>query len=224
MSISLTNNRRPYLSDTFTICTDDPQRPIEFSIYGYIITTSTSDVLKSLFNDPKARAKGIVLHHTKANTLRGYVHWLHTRQFLSKNPEGFKSYTELIDFYLLGEVLKDQTFCQQAVDAMIAIRYDGRKWPGYHVTNDIWERTSPDSPLRKVMKELWMSTNVDKAMRCLKTAPKPGYHRDVILSLLEELISRGVFVKEATFSGKSRKEVADTCRKFLQGMKTEQME
>lgn len=67
-----------------------------------------------------------------------------------------------------------------------------------------------------------MSTNVDKAMRCLKTAPEPGYHRDVILSLLEELISRGVFVKEATFSGKSRKEVEDTCRKFVQGVKTEQ--
>lgn len=130
MSLSLTKNRRPYLSDTFTICTDDPQRPIEFSIYGYIITSSTSDVLKSLFNDPKTRAKGIVLHHTKANTLRGYVHWLHTRQFLSKRPGGFKSYTELIDFYLLVEVLKDQVFCQQAVDVMIAIRYDGKKWPG----------------------------------------------------------------------------------------------
>jgi hypothetical protein len=73
------------------------------------------------------------------------------------------------------------------------------------------------------MKELWMSTNVDKAMRYLKTAPEPGYHRDVILSLLEELISRGVFVKEATFSGRSRKEVEDVCRKFVEGMKIEEM-
>ncbi|GAB7335543.1 hypothetical protein MBLNU13_g07883t2 [Cladosporium sp. NU13] len=184
------------LSDTFTICTDDPQRPIEFRIYGYIITTSTSNVL----------------------TLQGYAHWLYTRPFLFRRPEGSKSYSELIDFYFLCEVLKDQTFCQQAVDAMIVIRYDGKKWPDYQVTNDIWKRTPPDSPLRKVMNELWMSTNVDKAMRCLKTAPEPGYHRDVILSLLEELITRGVSVKEATFSGRSRKEVEKLCRKFVQGM------
>lgn len=206
-----------------TVCTDDPKQPIQFPIYGYLITTSTSHVLKSLFNDPRARAKGIVLHDTKANTLRGYVHWLHTRQFLSKKPEGFNSYSELINLYLLGETLKHQTFCQQAIDAMIVLRYDGRKWPGHQITNEIWERTSPDSPLRKVMKELWMSTNVDKAMRYLKTAPEPGYHRDVILSLLEELISRGVFVKEATFSGRSRKEVEDVCRKFVEGMKIEEM-
>jgi hypothetical protein len=218
---SLTKVCRPSLSDTLTVCTDDPQHPIQFSIYGYLITTSTSHILKSLFNDPRARAKGIVLHDTKANTLRGYVHWLHTRQFLSKKPEGFNSYSELIDFYLLGEILKDQTFCQQAIDAVIVLRYDGRKWPGHQITNEIWERTSPDSPLRKVMKELWMSTNVDKAMRYLKTAPEPGYHRDVILSLLEELISRGVFVKEATFSGRSRKEVEDVCCKFVQGMKVD---
>jgi hypothetical protein len=58
-------------------------------------------------------------------------------------------------------------------------------------------------------------------MRYLKTAPEPGYHKDLILSLLEELIRRGVFVKEATFSGRSRKEVEDTCRRFVQEMKVE---
>jgi hypothetical protein len=104
---------------------------------------------------------------------------------------------------------------------MIVLRYEGRRWPGYQVTNDIWERTSPDSPLRKVMQELWMSTDVDKAMRYLKTAPEPRYLKDLILSLLEELIRRGVFVKEATFSGRSRKEVEDTCRRFVQEMKVE---
>jgi hypothetical protein len=78
---------------------------------------------------------------------------------------------------------------------MIVLRYEGRKWPGYQITNDIRERTSPDSPLRKVMKELWMSTNVDKAVRYLKTAPEPGYHKDLILGLLEELISREIIVK-----------------------------
>ena len=210
-----------------TICTDDgsPQSS-QFSIYGYIITTSTSHVLRSLFKDPAARAKGIILHETRADSLRGYVHWLYTRKLVSRKdharPEGsFESYPELIDYYLLGEVLKDTTFCQRAVDAMIVLRYEGRKWPGYQVTNNIWERTSPDSPLREVMKELWMSTNVDKAMRYLKTAPEPGYHRDLIVGLLEELIGRGIFVKEATFSGRTRKQVEEVCRKFVQSMRVE---
>ena len=66
-----------------------------------------------------------------------------------------------------------------------------------------------------------MSTNVDKAMRYLKTAPEPGYHRDLILGLLEELIGRGIFVKEATFSGRTRKQVEEACRKFVQSMKVE---
>jgi hypothetical protein len=100
----LTSNCRSYLSDTLTICTDDPQRPIQFSIYGYIIITSTSHVLNSLFKDQKARA-----------------------------------------------------------------------------------------------------------------------HKDVILALLEELISREVFVKEVTFSGRSRKEVEDACYNFVQGMQIERV-
>ena len=142
------------------------------------------------------------MHEIQADTLRGYVHWLHTRELLSKKPEGFISYPELINFYLLGEVLKDPIFCEQAVDFMLLLRYDGRKWPGYKITNDVWERTSPDSPLREIMKELWMSTNVDKATRYFKAAPESGYHKEFILSLLEELVSRGLFVKEVTFSGR----------------------
>jgi len=66
-----------------------------------------------------------------------------------------------------------------------------------------------------------MSTNVDMAMRCMKQGPEPGYHKDMILGLLEELVGRGLLVKEATFSGKSRKQVEDACRKFVEGMKTE---
>jgi hypothetical protein len=63
-----------------------------------------------------------------------------------------------------------------------------------------------------------MSTHVDKAVRYLKTAPEPGYHKDLILGLLEELISRGIIVKEGTSSGRSRKQVEDTCRAFVNGV------
>lgn len=45
----------------------------------------------------------------------------------------------------------------------------------------------------------------------------------VIPSLLKGLIFRRVFVKEATFSERSHKEVEDACRKFVQGMKIEQV-
>jgi hypothetical protein len=67
------------------------------------------------------------------------------------------------------------------------------------------------------MKELWASTLVDKAMGCLKSAPEPGYPKDLILSLLEVMAGRSVLVSEATFSGKCRKEVESACRELVQG-------
>ena len=66
-----------------------------------------------------------------------------------------------------------------------------------------------------------MSTSVYKAMGFLKTAPEPGYPKDLVLGLLDELVGRSVLVKEATFSGKCRKEVESACRNFLESMATE---
>lgn len=177
--------------------------------------TSTSNLLKSLFNDEKVREQGIILHDTDTDILRGYVHWLHTRQLISRKGRSLKSYPELVNLYLVGETLKDSIFCQEVVDTMIILRYDFRKWPGHSILNNVWERSSPESPLRKVMKELWMSKSVYKAMELLKTAPEPGYPKDLILSLLDELVGRSIFVKEATFSGKCRKEVESICRGYV---------
>jgi hypothetical protein len=213
---------RARLTATLTICTDEHLDPSsQFLIYGYIITTSTSRLLKALFEDPKARAKGIILHNTKTDILHGYVHWLHTRQLVSSKMEDFSSYPELVDLYLLDETLEDRTFCQEVVDAIVDVRYEARKWPGCSVINDVWERTAPESPLRKVMKELWASTLVDKAMGFLKTAPEPGYPKDLILSLLGVLAERSVLVSEATFSGKWRVLVASLCGEWGLGTMTE---
>jgi hypothetical protein len=143
---------------------------------------------------------------------------LHTRQLVCRKKGNFTSFPELVDLYLLGETLKDQTFCVEVVYAIVDVRYEARKWPGCTVINDVWERTEPESPLRKVMKELWASTLVDKAMGFLKTAPEPGYPKDLILSLLEMMARRSVLVSESTFSGKSRKEVENACREFVQGV------
>lgn len=212
---------RSNLTETLAICPDDdPNQSTQFVVYGYIITTSTSSVLKTLFENDKAREKGVVLHDTSTDILRGYVHWLHTRRLISRKGKVFRSYPELVNLYLVGETLKDATFCQEVADAMVIVRYEFRKWPGHVTLNDVWERTSPESPLRKVMKELWMSTSVYKAMGFLKTAPEPGYPQDLVLSLLDELVGRSILVKEATFSGKCRKEVESIRRGFVTTMAT----
>lgn len=199
---------------------DDQNQSSQFPIYGYIIITSTSDLLKSLFNDKRAREKGIILHDTNTDVLRGYIHWLNTRQLISRKGKVFRSYPELVNLYIVGETLKDSTSCQEVVEVMIIVRYDFRKWPGHVILNDVWERTSPKSPLRKVMKELWISTSVYKAMGFLKTAPEPGYPKYLVLSLLDELVGRSILVKEATFSGKCRKEVESICRGFVASMES----
>jgi hypothetical protein len=38
---------------------------------------------------------------------------------------------------------------------------------------------------------------------------EPSFHRDVVLSLLDKLIPRGVLVKEATLSGRNRREIEE---------------
>lgn len=168
---------------------------------------------------------GIVLHDVKPDILKRYVDWLHTRKLWAQKDDERMSYAQLIDFYFLGELVEDTVFCEVIVDALIDMRYevedfDGRPTrplPGCALMNDVWQRTSPDSPLRKVMKELWMSALVNKAMKFLTNAPEPGYPKALILDLLAGMVER-MDCEGATFSGKSRKEVEETCRGFMKGI------
>lgn len=168
---------------------------------------------------------GIVLHDVKPDVLQRYVDWLHARKIWGQKDDETMSYAQLIDLYFLGELVEDLVFCGVVVDALIAMRYeveefDGRPTrplPGCATMNGVWERTSADSPLRKVMKELWMSALVAKAMKFLTSAPEPGYPKDLIFDLLAGMVDR-MDCEGATFSGKSRKEVEETCRGLMEGV------
>lgn len=209
-----------------TICIDEQSdHPTEFLIYGYIILTSTSHLLQKLFSNKAARKMGIVLHDVKPDILKRYVDWLHFRKLWAQKDDEKMSYAQLIDLYFLGELVEDPVFSEVVVDALIDMRFevedfDGRPTrplPGCAFMNDVWERTSSDSPLRKVMRELWMSALVTKAMKFLTGAPEPGYPKDLILDLLAGMVDR-MDCEGATFSGKSRKEVEETCRGFMEGI------
>ena len=199
--------------------------PTEFAIYGFVITTSTSCLLQKLFRNKAARKRGVIIHDTKPSILAGYIHWLQTRKFWAQKCDESMTYAELIDYFFLGELVEDPNFCEVIVDAIIAMRYEveefngkpTRPLPGAAVMNKVWEQASLDSPIRKVMTELWMSALVTKAMKFLTSAGEPGYPKELILALLAEIVERGDFEDE-NFSKKNRKDVEESCRGYLRGV------
>jgi hypothetical protein len=127
---------------------------------------------------------------------------------------------QCVKLYLLGDYLSDVVFCELVVEKLV-----GRsqmlpcRLPGAAEVTLAWDNTPEKSPLRAVINELWLDQKIATVIKCLQAKNSPP---SFVLDLLEGLVSNNWFFCEQTFSGKSGKEVRQSCIGYVKTPSPEQ--
>jgi hypothetical protein len=191
------------------------------TVHTSVIIRSSSEVLKAALlssQDPRRAASGgrnIPVHGTEGSTLESYLHWLYTDCILNREPS--KHYSELFALYLLGDYLQDTKFCEKVVQALIIDDEEGFVWPPQQAdVSFVWARTLHTSPLRRVIKEIWLTMPMSMAVQSFKeAAPETPYPMDLILDLFAQLVQGCNGATNVSFSGKALGDLRDTCVGFV---------
>jgi len=205
-------------TDTVTVSDGDCGK--RHTVHTSVITGSTSEVLKATLlssQDPRraASSRNIPVHGTDGSTLESYLHWLYTDCILDREPS--KHYAELFALYLLGDHLQDTNFCEKVVQALIIDDEEGFVWPPQQAeVSFVWARTLPTSPLRRVIKEIWLTMPMSMAVQSFKeAAPGTPYPMDLVLDLFTLLVQGCNGATNASFSGKALDDLRVTCVGFV---------
>jgi len=189
------------------------------TVHTSVILRSSSEVLKaalSSHDDPRraARSRNIPVHGTDDPTLTSYLHWLYTDCILDRDASNH--YRELFALYLLGDYLQDAVFCENVVEALVVRDLeDGFVWPPQQADVDfVWARTLPTSPLRRVIKEIWLAMPISMSVQSFREAAEP-YPMDLVLDLFALFVQGCSGAGDASFSGKALDDLRDTCVGFV---------
>jgi hypothetical protein len=80
----------------------------------------------------------------------------------------------------------------------------------------VWERTSRASPLRHVAKEIWLTMPISMAVRTFQESlPGAPFPMDSVLDLFAVLVKQCSGATDASFSGKTFRDLRDTCVGFV---------
>lgn len=191
------------------------------TVHTSVIIRSSSEVLKAALlssQDPRRAASGgrnIPVHGTEGSTLESYLHWLYTDCILGREPS--KHYAELFALCFLGDYLQDTKFCENVVQALIIDDEEGFVWPPQQAdVSFVWARTLPTSPLRRVIKEIWLTMPIAMAVQSFReVAPETPYPMDLVLDLFSLFVQHCSGATNASFSGKALGDLRDTCVGFV---------
>lgn len=140
-------------------------RSKELTVHKNVATASSKFIRAALSNDWKeAKDKRIQLADFAVKHFEIYLHWLYTKQLASQS-EGDLDYELLIPLYHIGDYLMDSTFCRHVLQALVDYRYMQNTVPNPHEISLVWQSTTEESPLRKVIRELWMSRQAGNAVK-----------------------------------------------------------
>ena len=164
--------------------------------------------------------KNIVVPNAEHSTLKSYLHWMYTDCILER--EKAQHYGELFALYLLGETLGDALFCEKVVEAIVVIK-DGFVWPPLQPdVSFVWERSSPNSPLRRVIREIWLTMPISSSVQAFKENPEAPYPTDFVLDLFSMLAEQCKGAASSKFSSRTFEELKVACIGFVKDAAVEE--
>lgn len=167
----------------------------------------------------EAQEKQIGLEHIAEEVFEFYFHWLYTKQ-ISEPQDGPVKWLLLVRLYLLGDYLMDRLLCRHVLQAIIDKTVDSKRLADSRSVSIVWEQTTDGSPLRKVIRELWMARQIDLAIESFQKHPE--YPREFILDMLTEMKTRHPELVKKRISDKLTAQVKADCLKYLSELDVEQ--
>lgn len=154
-----------------------------------------------------------MVHGVNQPTLESYLHWMYTDCILER--EKAKHYGGLFALYLLGDSPNDALFCEQVIEAIICMK-DGFVWPPLQPdVSFVWEHTLPTSPLRRVIKEIWLNMPISSSVQAFQGYTQAPYPMDFVLKLFSTLVEHCNGATNTSFSGKTFDELKVACVNFV---------
>lgn len=114
----------------------------------------------------------------------------------------------------MGDFLQDLPFCEAVVLELCRQCDLYRNVLGPGVVSYVWEHTSPTCLLRKILKTLWLSRQLEITIQKLQTSNNE-LPQDVLVDLLQELIRRRPDLASESFGGETGEEARNQCRKIM---------
>lgn len=205
-------------SDTLILCVGP--RSKEFTVHKSVATSSYKFIRAALSNDWKeAKDKRIQLANFAVRHFEIYLHWLYTKQLASQS-EGDLDYELLIPLYHIGDYLMDSNFCRHVLQALVDYRYMRNTVPNPQDISLVWQQTTEESPLRKVIRELWMSREIDNAVQCFQE--RPEYSRDFILGMLAVMVRSHPELVAKKIANKTNEQTRAYCARYMSDLDAEE--
>jgi hypothetical protein len=119
-----------------------------------------------------------------------------------------------VESYLLGDYLEDLTFCEAIVEGLVDLSCGPKhELPSATAVRLAWSKTNADSPLRAVIKELFLGVAIDSTVQVLLNGD--DFPCDFALDLFAGLVEHNKsFCKHST-SHKSDAQIRETCKGFV---------
>ncbi|MCJ1379094.1 hypothetical protein MMC17_002194 [Xylographa soralifera] len=146
--------RRKLFTDVATLVVG-PEKQV-FKMHKELLCSVSPYFKAALEGDFKeAQEQKIELAEDDPETIEYFQLWLYMQSILDKEETVSSiNWGALIKLYLLGETRLITTLQNQVIDLMIRKMYDGKKLLGHKLKYEVFDKTSPGSPLRKLIAEV----------------------------------------------------------------------
>jgi hypothetical protein len=155
-------------TEIIVICAGEEQK--EYLVHRSVLKTSSSKFLKRMLSNDwrETREKRLSLPETRPWILEVYLHWMYTGHVVLEHSPAEADTVLLVEIYLLGDYLDDMVFCDTIVEKLVELSQGPKhKLPSGTAVRLAWSKTSVDSPLRAVVKELFLGVAIYSALEAL---------------------------------------------------------
>lgn len=112
----------------------------------------------------EAGERRVELSHTTVEVFEGYLQWLYTGQI---TVIGNNEHNAMAQYFILGDYLDDPKFRGVALDGIMSTFLETNLVPGSVTVKLAWSETPPNSLLRQLISELWLTTRFSYALAWL---------------------------------------------------------
>lgn len=202
-------------TETMVICAGEEQK--EFTAHKNVLTTSSSKFLQRMLSRDwrETCEKRLRLPEMRPEVLEVYLHWMYTGNVVLGPSPAEADTVFRVELYLLGDYLDDMAFCEAIVEGLVKIsRGPEPNLPNAAAVQLAWSKTSADSALRGVIKELFLGVAIDSTVELL-LLNNDEFPYDFILDLFAGLLENNKGFCKRSISQKSDAQIRAACKGFV---------
>lgn len=182
-------------SETITVLVGSEEDQCEFTVHKNLICAGSkffNAACSKLWAEGKEKV--VRLPNANAEAFQAYIVWIYAGKIAVNKSSSGREFRQTVELYLLGDVLDDLHLRNEAIRTLVEKSREWRFHPPPDLMNRIWNLTTPESQLRKMIVDKTIM-RWDRAF----TREVVDYPRELLQSLTMSLLDRVEIVPQAQF-------------------------